>query len=129
MCVYYLISQQACKISLKSNKRSPTFIRYSRVSIFIFITFFIIKLLVDKVCKRGDGIGGTETFLGTANDLEDCVDKVIAERKNYNGASFKDCNGASDCSGYKNCFAEFEMNGWDEKEDFESCLFAGKIFS
>ena len=127
MCVYYLISQQACKISLKSNKRSPTFIRYSRVSIFIFITFFIIKLLVDKVCKRGDGIGGTETFLGTANDLEDCVDKVIAERKNYNGASFKDCNGDIDCT--NNCFAETNMDDWNENHSLMSCLFAGKIFS
>ena len=83
-------------------------------------------MLVDKVCKRGDGIGGTETFLGTANDLEDCVDKVIAENRHYNGASFKDCNGASDCTG--NCFAEFEMDDWNDNPLFSSCLFAGKIF-
>ena len=84
-------------------------------------------MLVDKVCKRGDGIGGTETYLGTANDLEDCVDKVIAENSNYNGASFKDCNGASDCT--KNCFAESKMDDWNDNHLLISCLFAGKIFS
>ena len=96
--------------------------------LFVFPSF-IIKSLVDKICNRGDGKGGTDDYIGKANDREDCVSKVIASQPNANGATFKDCNGASDCSGYKNCFAEFEMNGWDEKEDFESCLFAGKIFS
>ena len=91
------------------------------------LPFFIIKLLVDKVCKRGDGIGGTETFLGTANDLEDCVDKVIAENKHYNGASFKDCNGDIDCT--NNCFAETNMDDWNDNHLLISCLFAGKIFS
>ena len=92
---------------------------------------FIIKLLVDKICARGDGKGGTDTYIGKANDREDCVSQVKASKPNANGATFKDCDksGSSICSGYKNCFAEFEMNGWDDKEDFESCLFAGKIFS
>ena len=98
------------------------------ISFSFLLPFFIIKLLVDKVCKRGDGIGGTETYYGSGqSSLDECVQKVMAYYPNANGASFKDCNGASDCNG--NCFAEFEMDDWNDNQLFMSCLFAGKIFS
>ena len=83
----------------------------------------IIVLLVTKTCQQGDGNGNPEVFVGKANDMDDCVRKVRLQHLGADGASFKDCGGQADKdSSCGNCFAEYEMDGSNDNEDFESCL-------
>ena len=83
----------------------------------------IIVLLVTKTCQQGDGNGNPEVFVGKANDMDDCVRKLRLQHPGADGASFKDCGGDKDkdpsCG---NCFAEYEMDGSNDDEDFKSCL-------
>ena len=83
----------------------------------------IIVLLVTKTCQQGDGNGNPEAYVGKANDMDDCVRKVRLGHPRANGVTFKDCGGDKDkdptCG---NCFAEYEMDGSNDNEDFKSCL-------
>ena len=86
-------------------------------------SILIIVLLVTKTCQQGDGNGNPEVFVGKANDMDDCVRKVRLQHLGADGASFKDCGGQADKdTSCGNCFAEYEMDGSNDDEDFKSCL-------
>ena len=86
---------------------------------------------VKTTCQRGDGNGSPEESVGKVNTMDDCVLKVKILHPNANGATFKDCGEGNDstCSGFGNCFAEYNMNDSSGNEDFKSCFFGtGRIY-
>ena len=42
---------------------------------------------ISGVCKKGDGIGGEEKFLGKVTTMEKCIDKVKETIPDANGAT------------------------------------------
>lgn len=60
----------------------------------------------DTCFVTGDGIGGTEKYLGQASHREECKRMVRASEPAANGATF------SNIIGRGSCYAEFGMNGY-----------------
>ena len=63
----------------------------------------------------GDGIGGTETRVGTAPSEAECVTMVVSEHPDANGATYQ-VDGEA-------CYAEFGMRGKNGNEGWQSCSF------
>ena len=67
------------------------------------------------VFGMGDGIGGTETQVGTAPSEAECVTLVVSEHPDANGATYQ-VDGEA-------CYAEFGMRGKNGNEGWQSCSF------
>ena len=75
-------------------------------------------------CKNGDGIGGSETHIGKLNTMEDCIKKVKAAHPNANGVTMRHpCSEAPDDQYCGNCFAEFDMDDWNDSKNHRACKF------
>ena len=75
-------------------------------------------------CKNGDGIGGSETHIGKLNTMEDCIKKVKAAHPNANGVTMvHPCSEAPDDPNCGNCFAEFDMDDWNDSKNHRACKF------
>ena len=67
----------------------------------------------------GDGIGGTEKYLGhTSTDIE-CAYFVRYKEPNANGASWN--------QKIHSCYAEFGATGHDGRSVYRTCLFTGQL--
>ena len=64
----------------------------------------------------GDGVGGTEAYVGTAADVQECTALVQAETPEANGATYSNTGG-------NNCYAEFGMNAPNSNTGWQTCLF------
>jgi hypothetical protein len=64
----------------------------------------------------GDGVGGTESFVGTAADVQECTALVQAEAPDANGATYSNTGGTQ-------CYAEFGMNGPNDSTAWQTCMF------
>ena len=67
------------------------------------------------VFGMGDGIGGTETQVGTAASEAECVTLVMTSQPDANGATYQ-VDGEA-------CYAEFGMTGKNGNEGWQSCSF------
>ena len=77
-----------------------------------------------KICKNGDGIGGQETLIGKSITMEDCIRKVKAAHPNANGVTMvHPCSEAADDPYCGNCFAEFDMDDWNDSKRHRACKF------
>jgi len=65
----------------------------------------------------GDGVGGTENYIGTAASPQECVQMVDEQCPTANGATL-----ASQGSG--RCYCEFGMTGTNENGVWQTCQFA-----
>ena len=71
-----------------------------------------------SVCKLGDGKGGSEEQLEGKFTKGSCILAVKEQHPDANGATMD-----ADCPNTCRCFAEFEMESWDDRDDLESCMF------
>ena len=67
-------------------------------------------------CPLGDGIGGSETYIGTFTE-EDCIVAVKEQYPSANGATME-----AGCTDTCSCYAEFGMTGWSGTS-YQSCMF------
>jgi len=63
--------------------------------------------------QQGDGIGGTETYIGYASSAANCIQLVKEQAPSANGATYGD----------ENCYAEFGMNGAAAFPSYTTCQF------
>ena len=89
------------------------------------ISYLLFILILSKgTCKNGDGIGGPETLLGKTNTMEDCIKKVQTAHPNANGVTMvHPCSEAADDPYCSNCFAEFDMDDWNDSIRHRACKF------
>ena len=71
-------------------------------------------------CRKGDGIGRTDTMLIGKFTVQQCIIEVKKQHPTANGASMN-----FECSTKCNCWAEFDMERW-EGSDFQTCYFKNK---
>ena len=69
---------------------------------------------VSPECEMGDGVGGTEEYIATAETISECIDLVKSERPNANGATISATLPGS-------CYAEFGMKESDGSESWRTC--------
>jgi hypothetical protein len=70
----------------------------------------------------GDGIGGTEQYVGTTRSAMDCVDLVTTRFPlTANGATFRNDLSA----GSNDCYAEFGMVSSNGNNVYQTCKFTG----
>ena len=81
---------------------------------FLAINFY--PLLV-TCFVTGDGIGGSEKYLGTASNREQCIGMVKAREPTANGATFPNSGGSG------SCYAEFGMTGASSSSSWQTCRF------
>merc|ERR1712159_163403 len=65
----------------------------------------------------GDGVGGSESYVGDANGAQECVQLVLDTSTEANGATFS-ATGASNA-----CYAEFGMTGANDSTSWQTCMF------
>ena len=63
----------------------------------------------------GDGIGGTEEYIGNTATDNQCADLVTAKKPTANGATW----------GNQKCYAEFGATGKNFARSWRTCLFEG----
>ena len=62
---------------------------------------------------NGDGIGGTETYLGQTNTRDECVTLVIQTQPDANGVTYS--------IGGTSCYAEFGVTGIAGSTSWQTC--------
>lgn len=70
--------------------------------------------------EAGDGIGGSESYIGDAASSQACMQMVSAQQPTANGVTY--CN-AVDCG--TRCYAEFGMTGNNGNDSWQTCLLTG----
>ena len=65
----------------------------------------------------GDGIGGTESFVGDATTPGECVAMVQTNEPTANGATYSATGGTG-------CYAEFGMTGVNGSASWQTCIMA-----
>jgi hypothetical protein len=68
--------------------------------------------------QMGDGVGGSETGVGDAANVMDCVHIVLTTQPDANGATYSN-------SGGQGCYAEFGMTGANGSDGWQTCMFPG----
>ena len=69
--------------------------------------------------EPGDGIGGSESYIGDAGSARECMQMVASQQPSANGATY--CN-QDDCT---RCYAEFGMTGNNGNAAYQTCLMTG----
>ena len=69
---------------------------------------------VPPECEMGDGVGGTEEYISSAETISECIDIVKSERPNANGATM-----SANLPG--SCYAEFGMEESNGSESWMTC--------
>ena len=69
----------------------------------------------------GDGIGSSEKKIGTASTNDECAHLVRAQEPKANGAT------RSQGTPPSSCYAEFGATGPDGNDNYQTCLFTGKL--
>ena len=98
----------------------------------IVFSFFFFKATNDTDCRSGDGVGGSQVEVDVSGTFtkEKCIIAVKEEYPNANGATFEsetDCEDAGlqdECE----CYANFEMESWNDSGYYESCMFIESEF-
>jgi len=67
----------------------------------------------------GDGVGGTESYVGDASDVQECAALVQSTQPRANGATYPAAGGST------RCYAEFGMAGADNSTAWQTCRFPG----
>jgi len=99
------------------------------MKIFLLIvcgTIAMLETAADDVvneCQRGDGVGGTEKKLSGLYSRQQCIEAVRSQFPEANGFTFGSWSSYGSCGTKCECYAEFSMNGWDNKRTWESCTF------
>ena len=71
----------------------------------------------------GDGVGGTEAYVGDAADVQECTALVQSTQPRANGATYPAGRGGT------RCYAEFGMARADNSTAWQTCRFPGALFS
>ena len=71
-------------------------------------------------CRKGNGIGGTETLLNEKYSVQECVTAVKKQFPTANGAAMD-----FDCPNKCSCWAKFDMHRW-EGSKYQACFFRKK---
>ena len=69
----------------------------------------------------GDGVGGTESYVGDASDVQECTALVQSTQPRANGATYPAAGGST------RCYAEFGMAGADNSTAWQTCRFPGAL--
>jgi len=64
----------------------------------------------------GDGVGGSESFVGDASSAAACTALVVSTSTDANGATYSNTGGTQ-------CYAEFGMTGNNDSASWQTCLF------
>ena len=64
----------------------------------------------------GDGEGGSEEGVGDAASTMECVNMVMTQKPEANGATYSN-------NGGQGCYAEFGMTGANGSDGWQTCLF------
>ena len=75
------------------------------------------------IFATGDGIGGTEDYLGIANTPELCVGMVTVQKPNATGVTY----GVDGQGRDKECYAKFGMTGRNNNYQWQSCVTKGNM--
>ena len=75
-------------------------------------------------CEIGDGVGGSEVKLPSLYSKQQCIDTVRLQYPSANGFTFGSWGSFGSCGTKCECYAEFGMTGWDNKQTWESCMFS-----
>ena len=70
----------------------------------------------------GDGIGGSEIFLGVADTSGQCIEMVRTQQPSANGVTYGTASG----SFAKKCYAELGATDTNTDTDWQTCLLGGK---
>ena len=73
-------------------------------------------------CQRGDGVGGREEKLSGLYSRQQCID-AVSQVTDANGFTFGSFASYGSCGTRCECYAEFDMTGWDNKRTWDSCKF------
>ena len=63
----------------------------------------------------GDGIGGSDSWVGDAPNAQACAAMVQAQQPTANGATYSNDGGTA-------CYAEFGMTGSNDSSGWQSCM-------
>jgi hypothetical protein len=66
----------------------------------------------------GDGVGGTESYVGDASTPADCAALVQSEAPDANGATYSSTGSSTAC------YAEFGMTGVNGSTSWQTCIFS-----
>ena len=78
-------------------------------------------LIEQCVFGVGDGVGGTEIYLGLAGTSGQCTEMVKTQQPSANGVTYGTTSGEFS----KKCYAEFGATSANNDTDWQTCLMDG----